>query len=86
MSNLSIFGIRGSGGARQDEGKTEHLMIRRALDRVLAFRGRTIDDVVNDPFVKNEIFGYWKLHKQILRTSEVVDLERQWNPSRRQGR
>jgi hypothetical protein len=85
MSNLSIFGIRGSGGPRREEGTTEHLMIRRSLERVLAFRNRTIDDVVNDPFVKNEIFGYWKLHKQILRTSEVVDLERQWNPGRRGG-
>ena len=53
---------------------------------MLAFRNRTIDDVVNDPFVKNEIFGYWKLHKQILRTGEVVDLERQWNPARRRSR
>ena len=86
MSNLSVFGLRGFNGLRQDGGKTEHVMIRRPLDRVLAFRGRTIDDVVNDPFVKNEIFGYWKLHKQILRTSEVVDLERQWNPTRRRPR
>jgi hypothetical protein len=86
MSHLSIFGIRGSGGPRREEGTTEHLMIRRSLERVLAFRNRTIDDVVNDPFVKNEIFGYWKLHKQILRTSDIVDLERQWNPGRRGGR
>jgi hypothetical protein len=86
MSNLSIFGLRGPRGHRQDDGKTEHVMIRRPLERVLAFRNRTIDDVVNDPFVKNEIFGYWKLHKQILRTSEVVDLERQWNPGRRRAR
>ena len=86
MSNLSIFGLRGSGGLREDGGKTEHVMIRRPLERVLAFRNRTIDDVVNDSFVKNEIFGYWKLHKQILRTSEVVDLERQWNSTRRRSR
>jgi hypothetical protein len=86
MSNLSIFGLRGAGGLRQEAGKTEHVMIRRPLERVLAFRGRTIDDVVNDPFVKNEIFGYWKLHKQILRTSEAVDLERQWNPAGRRRR
>ena len=48
--------------------------------------GRTIDDVVNDPFVKNEIFGYWKLHKQVRRACEVVDLERQWNAAPRRVR
>ena len=54
-------------------------MIQRPLQRVLAFRGRSIDDVVNDRIVKNEILGYWKLYKQIERATEVVDLERQWN-------
>ena len=79
MSDLNLFGM---GGLRQrcpDEGRTEYVMLHRPLQRVLAFRGRTIDDVVNDPIVKNEIFGYWKLHKRVQRTCEVVDLERQWN-------
>ena len=79
MSDLSLFGFRARPQARHDEGATEYVMPLRALQRVLAFRRRTIDDVVNDPFVKNEIFGYWKLHKQVQRTCEVVDLERQWN-------
>ena len=57
-------------------------MLQRPLQRVLAFRGRTIDDVVNDPFVKNEIFGYWKVHKQVQRICEVAELERQWNRRR----
>ena len=86
MSDLSIFGLGGPGGLRQDRGKTEHLMIRRPLERVLAFRRRTLDDVVNAPFVQHEIFGYWKLHQQLLRTNEIVDLERQWNPTQRRTR
>ena len=59
---------------------TEHVLAQRPLQRVLAFRGRSIDDVVNSQIVKNEISGYWKLYRQIQRHSEIVDLERQWNP------
>ncbi len=58
---------------------TEHLLIQRPLRRVLAFTGRSIDDVVNDSIVKREVLGYYKLHKQIHRAGEVRDLERQWN-------
>ena len=55
-------------------------VVQRPLNRVLAFIGRTIDDVVNDPIVKNQVYGYFKLHRRIERASEVRDLERQWNP------
>jgi hypothetical protein len=57
-------------------------LVQRPLDRVLAFTGRTIDDVVNDPMVKNQVLGYYKLYRQIERSAEVRDLERQWNPAR----
>ena len=56
-------------------------VVQRPLNRVLAFIGRTIDDVVNDPIVKNQVYGYYKLHRQIERASEIRDLERQWNPT-----
>ena len=52
---------------------------RRPLHRILAFTGRSIDDVVNDPIAKREVLGYYKLHKQVARTMEVRELERQWN-------
>ena len=55
-------------------------VVQRPLNRVLAFIGRTIDDVVNDPVVKNQVYGYYKLHRRIERASEIRDLERQWNP------
>jgi len=54
---------------------------RRPLRRVLAFTGRSIDDVVNDPIAKNQVFGYYKVLRQVERTTEVRDLERQWNPT-----
>lgn len=61
------------------EDRVEHVVPLRALHRVLAFTGRSIDDVVNDPIVKNEVLGYYKLHKWIHRGSEVYELEQQWN-------
>ena len=54
-------------------------VVQRPLTRVLAFIGRTIDDVVNDPIVKNQVYGYYKLHRRIERSNEIRDLERQWN-------
>jgi hypothetical protein len=58
----------------------ELVLIHRPLDRILAYVGFTIDDVVNNPIAKNAVLGYYKLHRQIERRSEIVDLERQWNP------
>jgi hypothetical protein len=58
---------------------TEYAVVQRPLRRVLAFTGRSIDDVVNCSIVKREVLGYYKLHKQIGRRMEVRDLERQWN-------
>lgn len=48
---------------------------------MLAFIGRTIDDVVNDPIVKNQVYGYYKVHRQVERFAEIRELERQWNPT-----
>jgi hypothetical protein len=59
--------------------RTEFLLIQRPLRRILAFTRRSIDDVVNDPIVKREVLGYYKLHKQIACSVEVRELERQWN-------
>jgi len=65
---------------RGPDPRVEHV-VRRPLNRVLAFIGRTIDDVVNDPIVKNQVYGYYKVHRQVERASEVRELERQWNPT-----
>ena len=75
------FGL-GIGGARPRafaEPKVSHVLIRHPLQRVLSFTGYSIDDVVNNPLVKNKVLGYYKLHKFVERRSEIVDLERQWN-------
>jgi hypothetical protein len=62
-----------------EQGRTEVVQPQRALGRVLAFTGHTIDDVVNDPIVKRKVAGYYKLHKWVQRESELSELERQWN-------
>lgn len=48
------------------------------LRRVLAFTGRTIDDVVGSDVAKREVLGYYKLQQDVRRTCERVDLERWW--------
>lgn len=58
-----------------------YVLRQQTLSRILNFTGRTIDDVVNDPIVKNEVLGYYKLHNLIHRRGEMLDLERQWNPA-----
>jgi hypothetical protein len=64
----------------RDAAKTERVIVQRPLDRVLAFTGRSIDDVVNSPIAKNQVLGYYKLHQWVQRGTEISDMERAWNP------
>ena len=79
MSSFSALGLGSLRRLLGEEPANEYVVPQHPLQRVLAFRGRSIDDVVNSPIVKNEIYGYWKLMSHIQRRSEFVDLERQWN-------
>ena len=58
----------------------EFVLVQQPLHRVLHFTGRSIDEVVNSPVVKNQILGYYKLHRWVTRESEISDMERAWNP------
>ncbi len=60
--------------------KTEYIVVHQPLRRILAFTGLSIDDVIDHPIARNTVYAYFKLHKQVQRTYEIVDLERQWNP------
>ena len=84
MTNTGGLGLGGGTGHGSLDAGTgqlmEHVLIQRPLERVLMLCRRSIDDVVNSPLVKNEVLGYWKVYKQIHRRSEVLQLERQWNP------
>ena len=73
------FGYQSPARLTSRETGVEFVLRQRVLQRVLAFIGRSIDDVVNDPIAKNQVRGYFKLSKQIERSSEVTELEKQWN-------
>ena len=66
-------------GPEQSEGVTQ-VMPQRKLARLLAFAGRTIDDVVNSPVAKREIVHYFKTERLTHRRMEILALEAQWNP------
>lgn len=53
--------------------------MQKPLHRVLRFLGRSIDELCNDPIIKNQVYGYYKLHRQIQRRGEIFELERTWN-------
>jgi hypothetical protein len=79
MSNLNSLGIGRPAPLSRGLENAEQIVPQHALRRVLAFRRHSIDDIVNDPMVKREVHGYFKLQLQIARTCETVELERQWN-------
>lgn len=58
---------------------SELVMIQRPLQRVMAFTGHTIDDVINSPIARREVLGYYKLYRWVQRNCEIGELERQWN-------
>lgn len=59
---------------------SELVVIQRPLQRVLAFTGHSIHDVINCPIARREVLGYYKLHRWVERNCEISELERQWNP------
>lgn len=81
MANPNPLGF-GSSRPLPPRGPTaiEHVVVQHALRRVLAFTGRSIDDVVNDPIAKNEVLGYYRVSRFVQRRGEAMELERQWNP------
>jgi hypothetical protein len=79
MAGMNLLGL-GVPHVRPDTSdRTETIVIQRVLDRILAFTALDIDDVVNSPIAKNTVLGYFKLHRQVQRRCEIVELERQWN-------
>jgi hypothetical protein len=79
MSDLASLGIGKVLLWGRPAGDPEYVVLHRPLDRILAFTGFSIDDVVENPIARNAVLGYYKLHKQIIRRGEILDLERQWN-------
>ena len=85
MSSFNSLGLGRSGLIAPSETPIEQVIVQRPLDRILAFTRRSIDDVVNSPIAKNQVYGYYKLSKFVERRSEIIELEQQWNPLGRRG-
>ena len=82
MSKLYGFGLQFPERESAQEPRTSHVVIQSVLHRVMNFTGRTIDDIINSPIARRDVQAYFKIHKFVERRSEVVELERQWNPMR----
>ena len=84
MGAMSLFNSLGIGIPRLAQPALERhelVNLHRPLRRVMAFVGCSIDELCNDPILKNQVFGYFKLYKEMNRRTEVRDLEKQWNPT-----
>jgi len=82
-ANLNPFSPHHSDSSFVGPAPIEHRIIRSRLNRILAFTGLSIDDVVNSRIAKNHVRGYFKLSRFIERRDEIVELEKQWNPTGR---
>ena len=61
----------------------EHVQRHRPMQQLLAFAGRSIDDVINCPVARREVVLFFRVGRQIQRWGETLELEQQWNPLRR---
>lgn len=80
MPEPALSGLFGRPTLRREAENLEHVLVQRPLQRILAFTGLSIHDVINDPLARRKVQGFYKLHKQIQRRMEITDLESHWNP------
>jgi hypothetical protein len=80
MYDGNPLGLGRPAAGPSDETQTEYVVVQRPLDLVLSFIGRSIDDVVNDRLVKNQVVIYYKLHRWVRRESDISEMEHAWNP------
>lgn len=78
--------MTGGADAPQTATRLEHVEVRQPLRRVLAFCGRTIDEIVNCPVARREVLGWVRLHTWVERGCELRELEQQWNALGEQSR
>jgi len=70
------------GFEQQEDNALVHVQPQRQFRRLLAFAGRTIDDIVNSPLDKRDIFNWYRMSLKMERRLEVLELEQQWNGHR----
>jgi hypothetical protein len=71
MSTLSFLGLGKPYVERYDDTWPAIIFEESALRRVLNFTRYTIDDVINDPYARYQVCGYYRLHRQIERVCDA---------------
>ena len=57
----------------------QYVVRQSELSTVLAFARRSIDDVINCPIARRDVYNWFKTGRRMQRWIEVSELERQWN-------
>lgn len=53
-----------------------HSVHHTPLQRILAFRNLSIDDVIDNPVARTEVYYLWRIHNLIGRRCKAVDEQR----------
>ena len=53
-----------------------HSVHHTVLQRILAFRNLSIDDVIDNPVAQTEVYYMWRIHNLIDRRCEAVEHQR----------
>lgn len=77
MSSLRSLGIGSDPGPSNDSSRYQRAVSRSALRRILRYRRRSIHDVVNDPLVKMEVLGWYRLSRLVERRGDKIASDRQ---------
>lgn len=67
MSAFNPLGFQGGPATGPNTPQAAQAAVGLALHRILEFTNHSIHDVVNDPVVKNQVAGYYKLDGFIRR-------------------
>ena len=81
---MALFDNDAAGLPAPSGGGHELLVPRdadRRLARVLAFCGLDLSDVLGCPVARRTAQFYLAVDAEVERRAEVLDLERQWNPT-----
>lgn len=61
------------------EQGSHYLFRQREFARLLGFANRSIDQIVNCPIAKRDIYNWFKTDRRMKRWIEIHELEKQWN-------
>jgi hypothetical protein len=94
MSTIAQEAVRDKSQCRDDGNMTDltglqvqrirvdshvlHSVHHTVLQRILAFRNLSIDDVIDNPVARTEVYYMWRIHNLIGRRCAAIERERHW--------